>query len=172
MTRGVEIIIYIMVSSKFSIVLEGCIHNDTNYLAIFAYFSNDQSVPLTGGNTYITVLLALTLLVDETQLTACYHEETLKYILTVYLKSIENVAGFTGDNVSENNDPFSILGIPLTGCASHRFNLPFQHYLRQHYEHIECIHQIIVKVGSLKNATRLHKCTAHKPLISNGTLCS
>lgn len=47
---------------------------------------------MTDDEPYITVLLALTPLLDETQLKAGSHKETLKHVLTVHGKSIENVA--------------------------------------------------------------------------------
>lgn len=166
LTKRVENHIARILPSKFAIVLDGWSHLDTHYIAIFATFQckeNNDMLP------YSNVLLALSPLLDETTLSATSHQETIKYILSVYNKTWENVVALTGDNVSTNKALAGLVSLPLIGCASHRFQLAIQDKLSEHSEKIENIHKIMVKLRSLKNAAKLREHTDLKPILSNVT---
>eukprot|EP00644_Phytophthora_capsici_P010759 jgi/Phyca11/104645/e_gw1.9.920.1 len=55
-----------------------------------------------------------------------------KNILDVYNKTEDMVGFLVGDNCSTNQSIATKMGVPLVGCASHRFNLAVGKYLAPH----------------------------------------
>jgi hypothetical protein len=71
-------------------------------------------------------------LLDETEYTAQRHAELIEYVLRVFQKSTANLICIVGDNCNVNKALADILGVPLIGCAAHRFNLAVQEYLTKY----------------------------------------
>jgi hypothetical protein len=69
---------------------------------------------------------------DETEYTAQRHAELIEYVLRVFQKSTANLICVVGDNCNVNKALADILGVPLIGCAAHRFNLAVQEYLTKY----------------------------------------
>ena len=69
---------------------------------------------------------------DETEYTSQRHAEMIQYVLRVFQKSMANVICIVGDNCNVNKSLADILGVPLVGCAAHRFNLAVQEYLTKY----------------------------------------
>ena len=68
----------------------------------------------------------------ETEYTSQRHAEMIQYVLRVFQKSMANVICIVGDNCNVNKSLADILGVPLVGCAAHRFNLAVQEYLTKY----------------------------------------
>ncbi|ETV69603.1 hypothetical protein H257_14742 [Aphanomyces astaci] len=89
----------------------------TYYVAVFASFPSDS---LRG---YEKVLLALSPMNDEESLSATAFLEFFDFVLDVYGERRRNVVVLIGDNCATNRAFTRLAGIPMVGCASHRFNL-------------------------------------------------
>ncbi|OWZ09566.1 hypothetical protein PHMEG_00017707 [Phytophthora megakarya] len=72
-----------------------------------------------------------------------------------------------GDNCSTNQNISTGLGIPLIGCASHRFNLAINRSLQDYQTQIDQIQNLMIQLRHLKNAAALSKATKYKPLKAN-----
>lgn len=126
---------------SFSRIQLSRFYNDTLYCT-HCEISNSRkdSKPLIGffpirryAILYIlSYFLYLTSFKDEYDLSAASHLEFIKFHLSVFGKSTDNVICLIGDNVSTNKALATLMGKPLVGCASHRFNLAVQQYLLPH----------------------------------------
>ncbi|KAK1931337.1 hypothetical protein P3T76_013093 [Phytophthora citrophthora] len=68
--------------------------------------------------------------------TADDHIEFMSAILDVYGKTTEMIKFFVGTNCATNQSLATKLGVPLVGCASHRFNLAMSLFLSDYDEQI------------------------------------
>ena len=94
-------------------------------------------------------LLAVAPLVNEEQLGAKQHIKFMHATLLLYRKTLDNVVVLIGDNCSTNKKVADDTGIPLIGCASHRFNLAVNSWLeeRPEYEQVlDAIHKLMVQL--------------------------
>ena len=68
-------------------------------------------------------MLGFSPMVSETFFTAADHIELIQYVLNVFNKSLTNVVVIIGDDAEVNKSRANLCGIPLIGCASHKFQL-------------------------------------------------
>ena len=108
---------------KFAIIFDGWSEDSTHFIGIFAVFSSAKDITKQH-------LLAFTPLLDETDLSAHSQSALIIDTLELYEKDISNVVCIIGDNCSTNKSVANILGVPLVGCSSHRFNLAVNFFLK------------------------------------------
>ena len=53
-------------------------------------------------------------------------------MLTLFNRTKDSIACIVGDNCNVNKALADRLGLPLVGCAAHRFNLAVQKYLEKY----------------------------------------
>ena len=62
------------------------------------------------------------------------HLDHVEKVLETFGKTFENVLCIVGDNCSVNQSMARILGVPLIGCASHKFNLAVRQWIARQAE--------------------------------------
>jgi len=145
-------------AGKITIVMDGwtCDGTSTHYVAIFAGYIR----PSTGD--YEEVLLAIQPMLDETSLDAAAHIELFESTLKLHCIEVENVACFICDNCATNQKTSREWGIPMVGCASHRFNLAVREWIKSMpglEDVLEKIATLMGKASCLKSAARLRELT-------------
>ncbi|RHY57120.1 hypothetical protein DYB38_014335, partial [Aphanomyces astaci] len=125
---------------QFALVHDGWSHGSTHYLAIFATFPSSDPIG------YTRTLLAFAPINDEESLSADAHYEFTLFVLELYGKSWDNVIALIGDNCSTNGAFARRAGVPLIGCASHRFNLFMSDVLADHADVIDKVNQLMTKL--------------------------
>ena len=104
-------------------IFDGWSKQSTHFVDVFAaILSNDK-------NEYETILLSFLPLASKTSFAANDHYEQIEWTLVLYSKSLGNVVALIGDNASVNKSLSNLCNKPLTGCASHRFNLAVKKFL-------------------------------------------
>jgi len=100
--------------------------------------------------------IAFTTMMDEESHDAVNVSAFMEDILQSYDKSIQdNVGFFTGDNCTVNKKIARDNSKPFVGCASHRFNLGVEKFLRS-----DSVARYYNKVASLMHELRTYKNTA------------
>jgi len=99
----------------------------THYIAMFAGFINQQ-------DEYEEVLLGMQPMLDEEELGADAHIDLFESTLKLYGLNKDNVMCFIADNCATNRAIARKWGIPMVGCASHRFNLAVQHWIKEQFQ--------------------------------------
>jgi len=79
--------------------------------------------------------------------------------LQLYGKDFTNVICIIGDNCSTNKRVADIIGVPLVGCASHRFNLAVQKYLSAYEREMTKVSNVRRKLRTIKTTAKLRKST-------------
>jgi hypothetical protein len=110
------------IPNDFGIIIDGWKEGATYYIAVFASYANSEGV----GNY---PLLAIAPPFDETTYTAANHKSFIGDVLELYGKSVKNLIYLVADNAAVNTCLADLLGIPMIGCGSHRFNLACIKYL-------------------------------------------
>ncbi|DAZ94076.1 TPA: hypothetical protein N0F65_006663 [Lagenidium giganteum] len=110
-------------------------------------------------------LLAISLMEDGQ--TADAHIDHFESVLAVYAKAKCMVKFLVGDNCSTNKAVATKWGIPLVGCASHRFNLAVAKILAERHENVDAVRQLMLQLRQLNNAAE--KLTPRRPVLSNAT---
>jgi hypothetical protein len=108
-------------------------------------------------------------LLDVTDLSANSQSALILETLQIYGRNISNVVCIIGDNCSTNKSTANKLGVPLLGCASHRFNLAVNFYLKDFESKLEKVSQISRKRRTIKNSAELGKKTPLRPVLRNAT---
>ncbi|KAG6944417.1 hypothetical protein JG688_00017085, partial [Phytophthora aleatoria] len=111
------------------------------------------------------ILLAVAPL-DEADLTTASHCAYIRNILTIFGQSEQSLKFFVGDNCATNQLTATLLGVPLVGCASHRFNLATTIVLA---EHEDLVGALMVALRTIKNRAELRHHTSLATLRANAT---
>ena len=162
-TRSVERKITKVLPDRFAIIIDGWIKASTLYVGVFATYASEEL-----GNFH-QVLLAFSPLFSETEFGAEQHFDLISWVLNLYEKTMENLVAIIGDNVSVNKALATKCGVPLIGCASHRFNLAVNEYVKPNKELIEKVNLLMNKLKKLKNADKLRAYTNLRPVQKNET---
>lgn len=157
-TKNLEKKIMLALPEKFCLIFDGWSLDgqSTHFLGLFACFPASE---LLNG----PVMLAFSPLLDESDMSARSHKKWLKYHLKVFGKSLSNVICFIGDNMPTNQSLANLCGKPLLGCAAHRFNLEVQKFLLPYTNLLNRVHQLMVKLRTLKNSALLREHTNLRP---------
>ncbi|KAG6973925.1 hypothetical protein JG687_00000639 [Phytophthora cactorum] len=86
-------------------------------------------------------------------------------MLSVYEKDIDMVRFIVGDNCATNQSIATRLGVPLIGCASHRFNLAVNRFLQSYHTQFD----LTIQLRHVKTAAALAKATSYKSIKANCT---
>ncbi|KAE9215276.1 hypothetical protein PF004_g14804 [Phytophthora fragariae] len=89
--------------------------------------------------------------------------EIMAAILEVYGKTTRMIKFVVGDNCVTNQALATKLGVPLVGCASHRFNLAMVKYLTNSADLISQIRDLMTTLRLPNNAAQL---ALHTPLLA------
>jgi hypothetical protein len=150
--------------SKFGLVIDGWSDSSVHYVGLFACFHSINDVPQ-------YPLLAFSPLLDESDLSANSYRDWIDANLHLYGKTLENVAFLVGDNCSVNQSLCDIIDCGFIGCSSHRLNLTVKEWIvRNQYEQIiDKVHNLMLKLKSVKNRAKLRELTELSPLTRNTT---
>ena len=153
-------------SDKFVLVIDGWTHGSTHFIGLFASYKDNNK------NGYHTALLGLSPMMSETFFTAADHIELIQYVLNVFNKSLTNVVVIIGDDAEVNKSRANLWGIPLIGCASHKFQLAVSCYLGRNESFLNKINTLMGKLKSLKLSGKLREHTPLQPIQRNKTFWS
>ena len=148
--------------NKFGIIIDGWKEGTTHYIAVFASYSEPD-----GARNY--PLLAIAPPFDETTYTAENHKAFITDVLELFGKSLENLIYMVADNAPVNTCLADLIGIPMIGCASHRFNLACMKYLEIHETVLKKIQSVMTNLRHVKQAGKLRTKTDLEPIIRNAT---
>jgi hypothetical protein len=126
---------------KFIIVFDGWTEGFHHYIGIAAAYlkvgADSEEVPVQ------SILSMKPLLADGMKgMRATDHLEHVEKVLESYGKTLENILYLVGDNCSVNQSMARILGVPLIGCASHKFNLAVRQWISQQAERTPIIKKV------------------------------
>ena len=148
---------------KFALVIDGWTHGSTHFIGLFAsYTYNNQ-------NGCHTALLGFSPMINKTSFTAADHVEVIQYVLSVFNKSLANVVSIIGDNAEVNKFTANLCGIPLIGCASHKFQQAVSRYLDKNECLLNKINTLMGKLKPLELAFKLREHTPLQPIQRNKT---
>ncbi|OWY95181.1 LOW QUALITY PROTEIN: hypothetical protein PHMEG_00034881 [Phytophthora megakarya] len=141
----------------FGLMFDGWTHGGTHYVALYGVYEDDETLRVP--------LLGLFPLADGTQ-TADAHMELFKNILDMYDKTPQMVGLLVGDNYNTNQAIANKMGVPLVGCASHRFNLAKQVFSA---DLLADVNTLMVELRHENNLAELKKHTVLEPIKRNVT---
>lgn len=161
-TVEVEKKIALVLPSKFSIVYDAWTSRSSHFVGTFITFADK------------CILIAFTLMDmemddDEPTFNAEKFMNVIQQQLEFYGKSFDNVVCITGDNCSVNKRLADLINKPMVGCASHRFNLGVNLFLRPHEVLLGKIEQIMTRLRTLKAASKLRTQTEYSTVLRNKT---
>ncbi|KAF4136083.1 hypothetical protein GN958_ATG14727 [Phytophthora infestans] len=148
---------------SFGLVFDGWTTAGVHYVGLFAVFTATDSLP--EGR----VLLALSPLEDESDLSAQSMSDFLADTLCEFSRPWASVLFVVGDNCSVNQYLGDNGGIPFVGCASHRYNLAVQMFLEDHKYLINKANKLMLKLSTVKGRACLASVTGVNPKIKNET---
>ncbi|KAE9274409.1 hypothetical protein PR003_g29614, partial [Phytophthora rubi] len=97
------------------------------------------------------------------------HIKLFDGVLNVYNKKLDMVASIVGDNCATNQSVATKLGVPLVGCASHRFNLAVNRFLADSEPLLTQVNTLMSKLSQANNFAQLAKATNLHPIKRNIT---
>ncbi|ETO70912.1 hypothetical protein F444_12659 [Phytophthora nicotianae P1976] len=124
------------------------------------------------NDTYREVLLGCSPPSNEKHYTAEEHYELLKFVLSVYGKSITSLSVIIGGNCATNKSLAEKVGAPLIGCGCHKLNLAVKAFLVRRpvmEKTIERVDKAVSQLRNLKAAGALRLLTPHCTLKRNVT---
>lgn len=158
---------------KFGIIFDGWSADgtSTHYVSIFAIWqentrNNEGNIVKSETKKH---LLAVAPLMDESNQSAQNHKDFIKSTLVWYGKNLHCLLFLVGDNCNTNKNLATLIGVPLIGCVSHRWNLAVQHYLEPYEPIISKIESLMKILRTNNNSGILRSETLLKPQLRNET---
>ena len=137
-----------------SLILDGWTADGASfhYIAIFAGYKHPETCE------YTEVLLAMQPTLDEDgAMDADAHAELLDSTIELYgLSKQANVLCLVGDNCNTNKCLARPWGVPLVGCASHRFNLAVKYWMENQPGLLDVVKKLSVLMGKACNLKAAH----------------
>lgn len=140
---------------------------------------NQMSVNTTSGDgqnnkTPVQLLLSIRLLLADgiEWMMAQDHLTHIARILQMYGKQTSNVICLVGDNCAVNQSIARTMSVPLIGCASHKFNLAVQLWIKEQPNLTPIIAKVAAvmkKASTLKVAAKLKQLTNYACVKANDT---
>ncbi|ETV75850.1 hypothetical protein H257_09825 [Aphanomyces astaci] len=163
LTEVVEKKISKEIPDRFGIIFDGWTHNSEHYLAVFASYEKD--------GVLVQPLLSLAPIIHEPDddHSAKTHYTAIKSVLAMFKKTITQCVFLVGDNCSVNKTLAKLMSVPLIGCASHRLNLAVKAYTQQHEDELAKIQQLMIKLRTLNQASKLLFRTELRPILRQDT---
>ncbi|ETP50142.1 hypothetical protein F442_04453 [Phytophthora nicotianae P10297] len=156
--KVVEQLVSRLLPDSFGLVLDGWSNSGRHCVAIFC-----MPVPEVPTVGFLSVE-------DEEDLSAQSLFDLIADTLTRYRKLWETVKFMVGDNCSVNQCIGRREGaIPLVGCASHRFNLAVQDFLKSEAKLNAKIQALMTKLRTIKGRALLRRVSKLAPLLRNDT---
>ncbi len=152
-----------MLLSQFCIVFDGWTDADNHYVGVYASFPEDSS------QGYKLVLLAFSLLEEETIQNTDNLYEFFYFVLDLFNATAENVVALVDDNCSTNKLLSRKLGINLVSCVSHRYALAMKDLLVLYKSVHDKVQKVMAHFRYLIPSARLKKFTPLKLKIRNCT---
>ncbi|ETO82003.1 hypothetical protein F444_03769 [Phytophthora nicotianae P1976] len=90
-------------------------------------------------------------------------------VLRIYNKTTDMVTFIVGDNCNTNQKIATLLGVPLVGCASHRFNLAINPFHAEYEAELATVNDLMIQLRHCNNAARLGELTDLQPVKRNAT---
>jgi hypothetical protein len=147
--------------SGFGLVVDGWTDGANHYCGIFATYN-------VGGQRRLP-LLAMAPLLDDDRLDAAAHCDFIRATLDVFGKDVADLAFLSADNCATNGAIARMLGVPLVGCYSHKFNLAMQQLLAGHEDVLNAVNILMGQLGRLRPAGQLRRLTDLRPVRRNAT---
>ncbi|KAE8998011.1 hypothetical protein PR002_g18872 [Phytophthora rubi] len=144
----------------FGVMYDGWSHGCMHYVAVYGVFVENGEVRVQ--------LLAVSPLEEGSQ-DADAHIKLVDGVLDVYNKKLDMVAFIVGDNCATNQSVATKLGVPLVGCASHRFNLAVNRFLADSEPLLTQVNTLMSKLSQANNFAQLAKATSLHPIKRNIT---
>ena len=119
--------------AKFPVVFDGWTEGTQHYIGVAAAYVQQDS---DGKPQPLQTMLSMKPLLAEgvSGMRATDHLDHIEKVLESYGKTSENILCLVGDNCSVNQSMARILGVPLIGCASHKFNLAVRQWIARQNE--------------------------------------
>lgn len=114
----IELKISELLPLRFAMVVDGWTGTESHYVAMFA----NSNAKLTCGLD--TVLLGIAPMHHKDWFPAKEHYKFLKFVLSVYIRTLENVVTLIGDNANTSRQFSRQIRPFFVGSHGHRFNLP------------------------------------------------
>ena len=114
-------------------------------------------------------MLSFTTVLDGTNFSAASHQEMISDSLRGYERISSDVNYIVADNCSTNKALAIVMGVPLIGCASHRFNLAVGQYLKSFDVGIGNISERMKLLRGPKRRANLRSKTTLQPFLCNDT---
>ena len=160
-TLKVEEVIRNSLPSKFGLILDGWSEGSRHYIAIFACYDHNGKAD--------TPLLAIAPPFDEQNYGADSHVAFIGDVLGLFSKSFGNLTYMVADNAPVNKSIADKIGIPMIGCASHRFNLACKIYLEPYEPVLSKVDKLMSTLRTIKQAGKLRTKTDLEPIKRNVT---
>jgi hypothetical protein len=106
---------------------------------------------------------------EEPTFDALKFMEVIAGQLSFYSKNWSNVVCVIGDNCSVNKKLADLVKKPMIGCFSHRFNIGVNAFLAPHQALLTKIDAIMVRLRTLKEASKLRDKTDYAAILRNST---
>ncbi|KAG3008832.1 hypothetical protein PC121_g16768 [Phytophthora cactorum] len=146
-------------NGQFGLMFDGWTSGTTHFVTIYGIFTKDGILS--------QVLLSIS--PAEYGQSAEAYLEMIDAVLELYNKDSAVIMFIIADNCATNQVIATRLGVPLIGCASHRFNLAVCRYLEDYKPLIDEVQTLCIQLRYPNNAAELARHTHYKPLKSNAT---
>ncbi|GMF49392.1 unnamed protein product [Phytophthora fragariaefolia] len=161
--KAVEQAIDADMPESFGLVLDGWSPGTEHYLAVYGCYETDA------GPRYPLLSLAPGIEDADDQMNAEGHLRAFARFLPFFGKSMSGCKFLVGDSCAGNKRLANLIGVPLVGCASHRLNLAVRDYLAPFDSEMEEVQQLMRKLRTLKQATKLRTKTELLPVLWQDT---
>ncbi|EGZ15225.1 hypothetical protein PHYSODRAFT_505306 [Phytophthora sojae] len=108
-------------------------------------------------------------LLEDGDQTSDAHIKLFKNILDVYDMTSDMVGFLVGDDCATKQSIVTKMGIPLVGCASHRFNLAVNKFTEPYGDLLDEVNSLMVELRHENNRAELKKYTDLVPIKRNVT---
>ncbi|ETL45678.1 hypothetical protein L916_04270 [Phytophthora nicotianae] len=164
--KVVEQLVSRLLPDSFGLVLDGWSNSGRHCFLILS----QKLVPTLVQTPLTTTTISSARPGDEEDLSAQSLFDLIADTLTRYRKLWDTVKFMVGDNCSVNQCIGRREGaIPLVGCASHRFNLAVQDFLKSEAKLIAKIQALMTKLRTIKGRALLRRVSKLAPLLRNDT---
>ena len=149
-------------SPCYALIFDGWTEDSYHFIGIYITLPKD--------NGFDIHLLAMAPFLDQTSFTASNHKNFILATLERYRLQFSKLVCLIGDNCSTNKATADLLGVPLLGCRSHRFNLAMEAYIETFLSaELDTVGKLMSKLTTLKEAGRLRQTTSLRPVRRNTT---
>ena len=159
-------------TSKFVVMFDGWTEGTEHYIGLNVsynvhYKESGKQVP-----THSLLSIRPLLAEEVVGMTATDHLRHISKVMSSYGRASEDILCFVGDNCAVNKKMAADLGVPLLGCASHKFNLAVRMWIKSQPQLAIIINKVSLvmkKASTLKIAAKLRQLTAYSTVRENDT---